>query len=240
MSGSPTVALPGTSLCLFLPFPGAVASPFAPSRPRRPCAPLKGIHSLPNVAMVTAPARPALPAAPSPSLHPKSASARPPTCQAGRAPAAGPELLHRSTHRAVSGERCSPGLHHSQALQPPEHWEKDVSSEVPMVDGDTRRALCSQPLAQELHGGSGKAQGAAGGGGFGLVGTTLGVSGSKKHCINVLRFSSCSPFLTTAILSKSKGELWLHPYLWQSHLLSLTPPREAWHHSSLCSWEDSP
>lgn len=39
-------------------------------------------------------------------------------------------------------------------------------------------------------------------------------------------------FLTAAMLSKSKseGELWLHPYLWQSHVLSLTPPREAWHH----------
>lgn len=39
-------------------------------------------------------------------------------------------------------------------------------------------------------------------------------------------------FLTTAVQSKSKskGELWLHPYLWQSHLLSPTPPQEAWHH----------
>lgn len=115
-----------------------------------------------------------------------------------------------------------------------------MSSKVPMVDGDTRRALCSQPLAQELHGGSGKAQGAGGGGGFGLAGAALGISGSKKHCTNVLGFSCLSPFLTAAILSKSKGELWLHPYLWQSHLLSLTPPREAWHHSSLCSWKDSP
>lgn len=228
MPGSPTLVVPGTSLCLFFPSPGAVASapaPLAPSPLRRSRAPLQGIHSLPNVAMVTAPAHPAPPAAPSTSLHPQSGSARLPTCHAGRAPEAGPELLHRrSTHRAVSGELCSPGLHHSQALHPLEHQEEDMSSKIPMVDADTRRALCSQPLAQEHHGGSRKAQGAGGG-------AAVGVSGSKKHHANALGFSRCSPILTTAILSKSKskGELWLHPYLWQSHLLSPTPPWEAWH-----------
>lgn len=66
-------------------------------------------------------------------------------------------------------------------------------------------------------------------GGFGLLGAALGVSGSKKHCTNMLGSSCCSPFITAATVSKSKRELWLHPYLWQSHLLSLTPPWAAWH-----------
>lgn len=231
------MALPGISLsaCSFFPSLEQGPHPLPPSPPRHSHAPLKGIHSLPIVAMVTAPAGPA-----PPLPAPKSASAPFPTCQAGRAPGAGPELLHGlSTLRAVSGELCSPALHHSQALHPPEHWEKDVSSKIPVVDGDMR-ALCSQPLAQDHHGGNGKAQGDGGRGGFGLVGAALGVSGSKKHCTNMLGFSCCSPFLTTAILCKSKGELWLHPYLWQSHLLSPTPPREAWHHSFLCSWKDPP
>lgn len=41
-----------------------------------------------------------------------------------------------------------------------------MSSKTPVVDGDMRRALCSQPLAQEHHGGSRKAQGAGEGGGW--------------------------------------------------------------------------
>lgn len=63
-----------------------------------------------------------------------------------------------------------------------------MSSKIPMVDGATRRALCSQALAQENHRESRKAQG-AGRGGFGLVRATLGVSGSKKQHTNVLGFS---------------------------------------------------
>lgn len=130
------------------------------------------------------------------------------------------------THPQSSGWRAlQPGLHHSQALHPLEHREEDTSSKSPAVDGDTRRALCSQPLAQERHGGSREAQGAEDGGeggGFGLLGAALGVSGSN----NTFGFSCCSQFVTAATVSKSKskGELWLHPYLWQSHLLSLTPP----------------
>lgn len=96
-----------------------------------------------------------------------------------------------------------------------------------------REGLCAASLwLRSITGAAGKHRELGWGSGFGLVGAALGVSGSKKHHTNILGFCSCSLFLTAAMLSKSKskGELWLHPYLWQSHVLSLTPPREAWHH----------
>lgn len=95
-----------------------------------------------------------------------------------------------------------------------------------------REGLCAASLWLRS---SRKAQG-AGRGGWGVdLGwwvQPLMFLGAKKHHAKILGFSSCSLLLTTAIpsKSKSKGELWLHPYLWQSRVLSPTPPREAWHH----------
>lgn len=96
---------------------------------------------------------------------------------------------------------------------------------------DGGQGLCAaSSWLRSTMGAAGKHRKLGGGGGFGLLGAALGVSGSKKH--RAMCWDSCSPFLTAAILSKSKskGELWPHPYLWQSHLLSPTPSQEAWLH----------
>lgn len=156
MSGSLTVVLPGISLCSS---PALEQwPPLLPQPSETLSAQLKGIHSL--LAALTAPACPAPPSAPSTSLPRSSAPAREGSWS--RAGAAADDALTEQ-----SGDICSPGLHHSQTLHALEH-QKDVSSKIPVVDGDMRRALCSQPLAQEHHGGSRKAQGAVGGGGRGV------------------------------------------------------------------------
>lgn len=161
----------------------------------------------------------ASPLAPSPEALPCSPQRDPfPPVAVGTAPACPAHHQHL----------CSPALQHSRALHPLELQEKDVSSKIPMVDGDMRKALCSQPLAQEHHGAIGKNRE------LGRVGVERGwiwAGGSKNHCTNVLVSSCCSLFITAATLSKSKskGELWLHPYLWQSHVLSPTPPWQGWH-----------
>lgn len=175
-----------------------------------------------------------LPTAPSTSLHPKSAPDRLPTCQGG--------LLEQlqMMHPQSSGWR---------ALQP-----RSSSQPSPASSGAPGEGFVFQNpsggwghekgFVQPAHG-SGAAWGqqerteswggGGGRGGFGLLGAALGVSGSN----NMFGFSCCSPFITAATVSKSKskGELWLHPYLWQSHLLSLTPPWAAWHRVQL---KDSP
>lgn len=152
MSGSLWLCLESASLPV-LPLPSnSGLKPLPPAR-----APLKGIHPLPHVAVVTAPAHPALPAAPSTSLHPRSASAR----QGG--------LLEQGWSCCTDDPRTEQCLESAAAqvlitAKPCILWStgrKDVSSKMP-ADGDMRRALCSQPLAQEHHGGSRKAQGAGG------------------------------------------------------------------------------
>lgn len=185
--------------------------------------------------MVTAPVRPAPPTAPSTSA-PQTGTARPPMCQG--------ELLEQGwsccTHDPPT-ELCSSALHHSRALHPLEQRETDVSSKSPVVM-DRRRALCSQPLAREHHtGAAGKHRELRGGVDLGWwvqPSAFLGAKSTTAMCWD----SAPVLFLITATLSKSKskGELWLHPYLWQSHLLGPTPPQEAWHHCKVCSCKDSP
>lgn len=97
MSGSQTVLVPGISLCLFFPCPGAVASPLAPS----PLLCSKG--SIQSRWWPWLQLQPALPTAPSTSLPPKLAPARLPTCQEGSL--AGLEVL-QMMHPQSSGWRA--------------------------------------------------------------------------------------------------------------------------------------
>uniref|UniRef100_A0A8D2N8X1 Sphingosine kinase 1 n=1 Tax=Zonotrichia albicollis TaxID=44394 RepID=A0A8D2N8X1_ZONAL len=217
VSASQSVLVPGISLC-----PGAVAAPLAPSPPRHGAL-FKGIHSLqPWLWSQLQPALPH-PQLPAPLCSPNRHL--PDFPPARRAWGAGLELL-QMMHPQSSGSR---------ALQP-----KSSSQPSPASSG----APGEGHVFQNPSGGWGHEKGfvqAAPGsgaprgqqestgswgwrerGGFGLLGAALGVSGSN----NTFGFSCCSQFITAATVSqsKSKGELWLHPYLWQRHLLSLTPP----------------
>lgn len=113
---------------------------------------------------------------------------RPTSHVPGRAPGAGLELLHtRSTHRALqlsSSSQQSPAS--SGAAGEGRVFQK------PSGDGQEKGFVQPAPGSGASHGGSRKAQGAEGRGGFGLVGAALSVSGSKKHHSNVLGLCPCS------------------------------------------------
>lgn len=230
------LGLPAISLCLFFPCPGAVASPPASACPqpsetlprsaqRDPFTPGRG-HGYSS-------------SSPCPARGSQHLSApQIGICQTSPLPG-------REGSRSRVGAAAQMIHPHSsvwRALQP-----RSSSQPSPASSG----APGERRVFQNPDGGWGHEKGfvqpASGSGAAGkhreLGGTGRGVDlgwwvqplvflGAKKHHAKILGFSSCSLLLTTAIpsKSKSKGELWLHPYLWQSRVLSPTPPREAWHH----------